>query len=780
MIVAFLTWNPVGGQIKVPTPLDDGFGVIGLDDYFESYSFADIHITNLKGTIRGRRVHLTLPNGDDVQVILSRSDLLADSYDALIHLSGGVTISSKELYTPMEGYIMGIPSSTARLTIADSYVYGYIRSGKKKYYIEPAVRFDKNMQSDMMIIYTEDQIKKKNNGIICAASEAKIQTGRIGPNLKSSGSCQVAELAIAMDYGYLQNHGTATAAINQSIAVMNMVAGSYEDAFNDDIRFEIVQHYVSSCTACDPWSATTDANTLLSEFSSWAPQGFSKRHDIGQLWTSRNICGNGNCSVAGLAWINSVCGSNRYHILEDFTSTAWQLRVLVAHEIGHNFGANHDASGSQDIMAPSIATNTATWSSTSISVINNALTGFDCFEDCVIGSCTEIVSISTSGCTPGSPATYDLHLEVRHGGGGASTGFDVIVGGQAYSQGWSSSPQSVVISGLVADGQSDIDVTLAAHDGSDTGCAGTDTYDAPPGDCALRVTEDFSDCALPDNWGEASTNTFTWNNGDPLVQYKWKFDDATRQFGNYDDHSNASSLKTIDGTCMAVMDDDIINHSLYTGDVTLTSPIYNVSDYDTLQLRFDYNFHPFEDGGKGANNSFFKVEVFDGGSWVTILMDTESDCPWHNVWQPNCTDQIDMDVSSYINDAFRVRFVYGDGQDGKWTGMAALDNIEILGTVTSGSTGPTCTDGIQNGDETGIDCGGSCDPCEDPCLPIVVVTSVNGESGNAFEARDLIRTSGVISVDQLTSFAADTHEINVDFQVMPGASFSLISEGCED
>lgn len=24
---------------------------------------------------------------------------------------------------------------------------------------------------------------------------------------------------------------------------------------------------------------------------------------------------------------------------------------------------------------------------------------------------------------------------------------------------------------------------------------------------------------------------------------------------------------------------------------------------------------------------------------------------------------------------------------------------------------PTCTDGIQNGDETGIDCGGDCDPC---------------------------------------------------------------------
>jgi hypothetical protein len=29
---------------------------------------------------------------------------------------------------------------------------------------------------------------------------------------------------------------------------------------------------------------------------------------------------------------------------------------------------------------------------------------------------------------------------------------------------------------------------------------------------------------------------------------------------------------------------------------------------------------------------------------------------------------------------------------------------------------PTCSDGIQNGDETGVDCGGSCPPCETPVL----------------------------------------------------------------
>ncbi|WP_187696553.1 di-heme oxidoredictase family protein [Xanthovirga aplysinae] len=42
-----------------------------------------------------------------------------------------------------------------------------------------------------------------------------------------------------------------------------------------------------------------------------------------------------------------------------------------------------------------------------------------------------------------------------------------------------------------------------------------------------------------------------------------------------------------------------------------------------------------------------------------------------------------------------------------------LGQILPSGTVvfTSGGQAPTCEDGIQNGDETGVDCGGSCDPC---------------------------------------------------------------------
>lgn len=37
---------------------------------------------------------------------------------------------------------------------------------------------------------------------------------------------------------------------------------------------------------------------------------------------------------------------------------------------------------------------------------------------------------------------------------------------------------------------------------------------------------------------------------------------------------------------------------------------------------------------------------------------------------------------------------------------------ESLGTCTGEVADPTCEDGVQNGDEEGVDCGGSCDPCE--------------------------------------------------------------------
>ncbi|MBK6815858.1 MAG: discoidin domain-containing protein [Saprospiraceae bacterium] len=55
----------------------------------------------------------------------------------------------------------------------------------------------------------------------------------------------------------------------------------------------------------------------------------------------------------------------------------------------------------------------------------------------------------------------------------------------------------------------------------------------------------------------------------------------------------------------------------------------------------------------------------------------------------------------------------------------ALDNCGAITTsqILNISTTNSCTDGFQNGDETGIDCGGTCGPCNNSCTTLTKLSS---------------------------------------------------------
>lgn len=78
---------------------------------------------------------------------------------------------------------------------------------------------------------------------------------------------------------------------------------------------------------------------------------------------------------------------------------------------------------------------------------------------------------------------------------------------------------------------------------------------------------------------------------------------------------------------------------------------------------------------------------------------------------------------------FTINDAYGDGiccsyGNGSYSVTDATGSLASGGSFASseatnfclgGGPAPTCTDGVQNGDETGVDCGGpDCDPCEVP------------------------------------------------------------------
>jgi hypothetical protein len=72
----------------------------------------------------------------------------------------------------------------------------------------------------------------------------------------------------------------------------------------------------------------------------------------------------------------------------------------------------------------------------------------------------------------------------------------------------------------------------------------------------------------------------------------------------------------------------------------------------------------------------------------------------------NTADFDNTRTDFFIDIRIGASAVVGDG------GTILIDNIEVR---AQGSGGPTCSDGIQNGMETGVDCGGpDCPPCTAP------------------------------------------------------------------
>ncbi|PIE49079.1 MAG: hypothetical protein CSA39_04515 [Flavobacteriales bacterium] len=107
--------------------------------------------------------------------------------------------------------------------------------------------------------------------------------------------------------------------------------------------------------------------------------------------------------------------------------------------------------------------------------------------------------------------------------------------------------------------------------------------------------------------------------------------------------------------------------------VSLMGPEIDLVSNNTTSAAIEiiYNHQAF---GYDGN---FKVEVWDGTAWQNILTET-TDVPPRNTGQ-NKTRLID--VSNYINSAFKVKFIYED--ENTLSYGVAIDNYKLINTATA-------------------------------------------------------------------------------------------------
>jgi hypothetical protein len=302
-----------------------------------------------------------------------------------------------------------------RLTIGDGYLFGMVEKNGQIFYIEPLNYFINDRPNNEFVMYEPSAVIETGNHT-CGWSKKNAKVDEIMPSVENRNlvnNCYVVELAIASDFSMFSQFGSTAAVEAHNAAVMNIVQGDYRFEFDDNIEFKIVTQFVENTNA-GTWTASTDAGTLLNDFRAWGEAGnFGLNFDLGQFWTTRDIADGANTSVIGLAYRPGICSSFKYHILElisGTSTTSATKRVLVSHEIGHNFGATHDGVGTAFIMAPSVNV-TDDWSANSISQVSAQVATSNCMSvlaDCSTEGTPNADFVTTSalaGCV-GSAITY--------------------------------------------------------------------------------------------------------------------------------------------------------------------------------------------------------------------------------------------------------------------------------------------------------------------------------------------------------------------------------------
>jgi PKD repeat protein len=325
------------------------------------------HTGPLRWTISGREVQLHL--------------VLVAQTPEFITLTGGsrresqrdLELSSYTGRTPQGGRV--------RLTVSSDFIFGFWEEAGRIRFVQPLRHFVPGAPVDQYVIYDTADVIPVTEGH-CGWSQAHHLAEEMTTQQQSSNTCYEVEIAIASDYTMYQHFGSATA-VHQFVAgVLNSIHQNFDDEFMASIRFRLKASVVAVCPSCDPWTSSDDPNELLLSFKNWGSGGgFGTHFDVATLWTNRDLSSN----TIGLAWISGLCGFNRYNILQRFISNAELLRVLQAHELGHNFGLGHDPTGSATIMAPAVST-TNDWSANSIAAMNINIGIYagnnNCFSTC--------------------------------------------------------------------------------------------------------------------------------------------------------------------------------------------------------------------------------------------------------------------------------------------------------------------------------------------------------------------------------------------------------------
>ena len=279
--------------------------------------------------------------------------------------------------TALQGTVAGTRNSWVRITRTPAGLYGMIFDGNDLYAIEPALEAARSTVGPVEASGTAPVIYRLKDTIM-PPGEASCGTDDRGDGITGSArtglqvfqalAAELQPLAAAIPSKQIEiamvgdfemstvNFGAGLTPESAIAARMNVVDGIFSSQVGVKLTVTDVTIFRS---AADPFTDTLAANTLLTEFANFRRDTPSQNaRGLSHLLTGRDLEG----TTVGIAFLRALCSRNAGAGLSMANLSANNSALVIAHEMGHNFGASHDgeagtaceATPQTFLMAPSI------------------------------------------------------------------------------------------------------------------------------------------------------------------------------------------------------------------------------------------------------------------------------------------------------------------------------------------------------------------------------------------------------------------------------------------
>jgi len=343
----------------------------------------------------GRRFSVDLESNDRLQSRLAVSNKLGAAQGRLFR-----------------GKLENVPGSWVRLSKVGSSVEGAIWDGHDLYVVTSLANISANLiqqpdaaAGDTVVYRLSDtlgglpaQFCGLGEDLPASAANAptaleqyKSLVSDLRMNAAAAAPAEQLDLSVITDAMFEQYYGQlAHDAILQRINIVDGI-------FSEQVGVLIMPSGLHTTGASpDPFNSN-DPSTLLDKLADYREATPAVRAaGLTHLITGRDLDGN----VIGIAFLDSLCEPRKGVSLSDSSQSSIFSALVMAHELGHNFGAEHDGqAGSACASAPQNF------------LMAPALNGSSLFSQCSLNSMQATITRARGRCI-GAPHFADLGLDV--------------------------------------------------------------------------------------------------------------------------------------------------------------------------------------------------------------------------------------------------------------------------------------------------------------------------------------------------------------------------------